>query len=466
MLNKNDTVVLTIEDLTSEGLGIGHAEGMAIFVKDTVIGDEVEAGITKVKKTYAFARVVKVLKESPDRVTPPCPCAKSCGGCQVQMMDYKAQLAFKQNKVYADLTRIGTFAPEDVPMQDIIGMEEPWRYRNKSQFPIGTDADGNLIAGFYAGRTHRIIPSEDCLIGDEKNQEILDIVLGWMKENRIRPYDEVTGKGVVRHVMTRVGRKSGQRMTVLVANVKKAQMDKWLPNREALIEKLQQVPGMSSIVLNLNTEKTNVILGRENITLAGESSIEDSIGDVRYQISPLSFYQINPEQTQKLYGKALEYAELTGEEMVWDLYCGIGTISLFLAQKAKKVCGVEIVPQAIEDAKNNAKRNGFANADFFVGKAEDVLPEKYKNEGIKADVIVVDPPRKGCEKSVLDTMLAMAPQRIVYVSCDPATLARDLKILCEKDYKLTKVQPVDMFPHSVHVETVVLLSRTSGINDK
>ena len=449
-MQKDDLIRVTIEDLSSDGLGVGHSDGMAFFIKDTVIGDEVEAKIMKMKKTYGYARMTKLLVPSPDRIEACCPVARQCGGCQIQSMSYPAQLRFKENKVRNNLMRIGKF--ENPPMEPIIGMDTPFRYRNKAQFPIGYSRDGRRIAGFYAGRTHAIIECEDCLLGAEINQEILETVLSHMEQFQIEPYEEQTGKGLLRHVMTRVGHSTGEIMVCLIVNGTK------LPHEEALITALTRIPGMASITLNTNTEKTNVIMGRKQRLLWGRPYIEDTIGAVRFRISPLSFFQVNPLQTEKLYGKALEYAGLTGEETVWDLYCGIGTISLFLAQRAKKVCGVEIVPAAIEDARKNAALNGFTNAEFFVGKAEEVLPEKYKTEGITADVIVVDPPRKGCEESVLTTMIQMQPKRIVYVSCDSATLARDLKYLCENGYTLQKCCSVDMFGNSVHVETVVLLS--------
>ena len=450
-MQKDDLIRVTIEDLSSDGLGVGHSDGMAFFIKDTVIGDEVEAKIMKMKKTYGYARMTKLLVPSPDRIEACCPVARQCGGCQIQSMSYPAQLRFKENKVRNNLMRIGKF--ENPPMEPIIGMDTPFRYRNKAQFPIGYSRDGRRIAGFYAGRTHAIIECEDCLLGAEVNQEILETVLSHMEQFQIEPYEEQTGKGLLRHVMTRVGHSTGEIMVCLIVNGTK------LPHEEALITALTRITGMASITLNTNTEKTNVIMGRKQRLLWGRPYIEDTIGAVRFRISPLSFFQVNPLQTEKLYGKALEYAGLTGEETVWDLYCGIGTISLFLAQRAKKVCGVEIVPAAIEDARKNAALNGFTNAEFFVGKAEEVLPEKYKTEGITADVIVVDPPRKGCEESVLTTMIQMQPKRIVYVSCDSATLARDLKYLCENGYTLQKCCPVDMFGNSVHVETVVLLSQ-------
>lgn len=453
-MKKNDIVTVMIEDISSEGLGVGRSNGLTLFVKDTIIGDVAEVKVMKMKKTYGFARLMRLIGEGTDRIEPPCPAAKQCGGCQIQAMSYEAQLRFKENKVRNNLVRIGKF--ENPPMEPIIGMQEPFRYRNKAQFPIGMDREGRLIAGFYAGRTHAIIECRDCLLGMPVNERILKQVLAHMERHHIAPYDEQTGAGLVRHVMTRIGFATGQIMVCLVIN------GDTLPYEKELTDSLAQISGMTSIMLNINKENTNVIMGRKGKLLWGQEYIEDTIGDVRFRISPLSFYQVNPRQTEKLYGKALEYAGLTGEETVWDLYCGIGTISLFLAQKAKHVYGVEIVPEAIRDAKQNAELNGMKNAEFFVGKAEDVLPEKYEKEGIFADVIVVDPPRKGCEESVLDTMVKMQPKRIVYVSCDSATLARDLKYLCEREYRLEKVCPVDMFGNSVHVETVCVLSKLNA----
>lgn len=448
---KNDLLTVVIEDMGHDGEGIGKAAGYTLFIKDAVIGDTVEAKIMKAKKNYGYARLMKVLKPSPYRVEPKCPCARACGGCQLQFLSYEKQLEFKKNKVKGNLERIGGF--EQVEIEKVIGMEHPWRYRNKAQFPVGKNKDGELITGFYAGRTHSIIPNRNCYLGAEVNEEILNQVLAYMTDNHVEPYEETSGKGLVRHILIRNGFKTGEIMVCIIAN------GRILPKVKSLIERLQTIPGMTSISLNVNTKRNNVILGDEVITLWGQETISDYIGDIKFEISPLSFYQVNPVQTEKLYGTALEYAGLTGKETVWDLYCGIGTISLFLAQKAKQVYGVEIVPPAIEDARRNARRNGIENAEFYVGKAEEVLPRKYKEEGIRADVIVVDPPRKGCEPEVLDTMLQMKPERIVYVSCDSATLARDLKILCEKEYQIEKVAVCDMFGNSVHVETVCKLVR-------
>ena len=453
---KNDLVEVTIEDCGVNGEGIGKVDGYTLFVKGAIMGDVVNARITKPTKNYAYARVENIITESKDRVAATCPVASSCGGCQIQEMSYKAQLEFKRNKVFNNITRIGGIT--DFKIHDTIGMDNPFRYRNKSQYPVGLDKNGEIVMGFYAGRTHSIIPCDDCVIGDEINKDILNIVKSFMKENNITPYDETTGKGLVRHVLIRKGFKTGEIMVCLVINGKN------LPNKEKLVESLLKITGMTSISININTENTNVILGQRVIDLYGEGCITDYIGLVKFHISPLSFYQVNPIQTHILYGKALEYAALTGKEIVWDLYCGVGTISLFLAKLAGKVYGVEIIPEAIADAKNNAKINNIGNAEFFVGKAEEVLPDFYAREQEKgnhmtADVIVVDPPRKGCDEKLLWTIIKMQPKRVVYVSCDSATLARDLKFLCGNGYRVVEVQPVDMFPHGVHVECVVLLSR-------
>ena len=488
---KNDRVTLTIEDMGSDGEGIGKVDGFTLFIKDAVIGDQVEAKIIKSKKHYAYARLEKVLQPSPFRVEPKCAYHRQCGGCQLQALSYSEQLHFKEQKIRNNLIRIGGFDAEyiDERMQPIVGMEEPFHYRNKAQYPIGTDRDGNVITGFYAGRTHTIIANTDCALGASENQQILETILSYMRKNKVTAYDEVTGKGLVRHVLIRKGFTSGQLMVCLVINKKMTKMsyptagvqkntNEFLPNQGELLAALAKIQGMTSVSVSINAEKTNVIMGTMIHNLWGESTIEDTIhvrdmqkenypytGDaLTFKISPLSFYQVNPIQTEKLYSLALEYAGLTGKETVWDLYCGIGTISLFLAQKAGKVYGVEIVPQAIEDAKNNAALNGINNAEFFVGKAEEVLPAFYEKKKdtdadmLHPDVIVVDPPRKGCDGVCLETMLKMQPERIVYVSCDSATLARDLKVLCEGGYELCKVRAVDQFGNTTHVETVVLLS--------
>ncbi len=480
-LKKNDRFTVTIEDLTEDGAGIGKLDGYIWFIKDTVIGDVVEASVMKRKKSYGFARLTQVLKPSDKRVNPACPVARQCGGCQLQAMSYEEGLRFKENKVYHNLVRIGGFRnlrrveqceaeePEAgqyktrryetelpvIPFYPIMGMENPWRYRNKAQFPFGLDKNSEIVTGFYAGRTHSIIPQDDCLLGAEENQQILSIIKQYMRENRIVPYDEETHRGLVRHALIRKGFRTGELMVCLVINGRK------LPAADGLVLALRKLEGMTSISYCINTEQTNVILGREIVNLYGPGYITDYIGSVKYRISPQSFYQVNPIQTEKLYGTALEYAELTGTETVWDLYCGIGTISLFLAQKAGRVFGVEVVPQAVADARANARLNGLTNVEFLEGSAEEVLPRMYAENRLRADVIVVDPPRKGCDAACLETIVKMAPRRVVYVSCDSATLARDLKYLCGEGYALEKVRCCDMFGWTGHVETVCCLSNQS-----
>lgn len=460
-MQKNDIVTADIEDIGVNGEGIGKVDGYTLFIKDAVIGDRVEAKVMKAKKNYGYARLMKILEPSEARVQPRCAFARKCGGCQIQEMSYEQQLAFKEKKVRGNLERIGGFAPEllDRVTDPAVGMDEPFGYRNKAQFPFGTDREGNPVTGFYAGRTHDIIANTDCALGVPVNREILEIILAFMKEYRIPSYDERTGQGLLRHVLIRYGFTTKEIMVCFVVNGSS------IPHVDELIRRLCGIEGMTSITLSPNTRQTNVIMGDSYQILWGQGYITDYIGNVRYQISPLSFYQVNPVQTEKLYSLALEYADLKGGETVWDLYCGIGTISLFLAQRAGQVYGVEIVPQAIEDARRNAGINGIENAEFFVGKAEEVLPEYYEKyarehggESARADVIVVDPPRKGCDEALLETIVKMQPERVVYVSCDSATLARDLKVLCGAGYELEKVRPVDMFPMTVHVETVVLLS--------
>lgn len=459
VINKNDEFELEIDDIGTEGEGIAHIDGYALFIKDAIPDDVVRTKVIKAKKNYGYGRLIEIVKPSKDRVEPVCPVARQCGGCQIQHLSYEAQLAYKENKIINCLVRLGKFPKEQIDeiMEPIMGMEEPYHYRNKAQFPVGRNKDGELVTGFYASRTHSIIPATHCAIQDKRNEEILNTVLDFMREFNIEPYDEVTHTGLVRHILTRVGYHTGEIMVCLVLN------GKGLPREDVFVERLSKIDGMKSISINVNREKTNVILGNKVKTLWGADYIVDFIGTIKYQISPLSFYQVNPLQTQKLYQTALDYAGLTGNEIVWDLYCGIGTISLFLAKQAKMVYGVEIVPVAIADANRNKEFNQIENVEFFVGASETVLPEKYRESGGKmsADVIVVDPPRKGCDVSLLQTILDMGPERVVYVSCDPATLARDLRFLCDGGYELKKVRGCDMFGHSGHVETVVLMSKVN-----
>ena len=459
-MEKNQIFEIKIEDMSEQGEGIGKVDGYTLFVKDALIGDRIEGKVIRAKKNYGYGKLLRILEASPFRVDPLCPVAAPCGGCQLQAMSYERQLRFKEDKVKNHLVRIGGFEEETLPLQPIIGMEETeegtrgYRYRNKGQFPFGRRKDGRIVYGFYAGRTHSIVEAGDCLLGPPVNRRILETVRSFMEEYEIAPYDEVRHEGLVRHVLIRNGFHTGEIMTCLVINGSE------LPHGKTLAERLMGIAGMASVTLNVNRRKTNVILGERIIVLAGKAYITDRIGDLTYRISPQSFYQVNPLQTEKLYGKALELAGLTGRETVWDLYCGTGTISLFLARRAAQVYGVEIVPAAVENARENAALNGIANAVFFEGRAEEVLPDWHgSHPEERADVIVVDPPRKGCDEALLAVMVQMEPARIVYVSCDSATLARDLKYLCGAGYGLERVQPVDMFPMTVGVQTVCLLSK-------
>lgn len=453
---KNDEIVITIEDLGKDGEGIGHVDGYALFVKGALPGEKVLVHLMKLNKNYGFARLVEILEPSKERMTPSCPSASLCGGCTLQHFSYEGQLAFKEKKVKDCLERLGGVDLSSVTWLPILGMtgenESPWHYRNKAQFPVREDENGIPQTGFFAGRSHRLIPASSCAIQHPVINEVVENVMNFLRAYGISAYREESHKGLVRHIYVRRGYHTGQIMVCLVINGNE------LPHAAEFITRLRTIEGMTSICLNLNTKKTNVILGSSTKLLWGSPAIEDKIGGIRYQISPQSFYQVNPVQTENIYSQALSYAGLTGNETVWDLYCGIGTISLFLARQAKQVYGVEIVPQAIDDARQNAVRNGIDNAKFYVGKAEEVLPHLYETEGIFADVIVVDPPRKGCDEECLNTILKMRPKRLVYVSCDSATLARDLKYLCSQGYELKCGRAFDNFPMGGHVETVIMMT--------
>lgn len=449
-VEKNQYVTVKFEDLTHEGAGVAKVDGFPIFVQNALPEEEGNVKIIKVKKGFAIGRMMETTKESRFRTEPPCPVYKQCGGCQLQHLKYEAQLDYKTKQVKEVLARLGNI--KDVTVHPTLGMEDPWNYRNKAQVPVG-ESEGGLVAGFYKQRSHDIIDIERCMIQQEQNDDVVQAVREICSKYGIRAYDETKHKGTLRHVMVRYGATTGEQMVVLVTRTKE------LPNKNKVIEELRaRLPQLKSIVQNVNSKKTNVIMGDETTVLWGEEYIYDNIGDIKFAISARSFYQVNPTQTKVLYDKALEYADLQGEEEVIDAYCGIGTISLFLAQKAKKVYGVEIVPEAIEDAKRNAELNGITNAEFEAGKAEEVIPAWYK-KGISADTLVVDPPRKGCDEALLNTIIDMKPNRVVYVSCNPGTLARDLQVLEEGGYKTVEVQPVDMFPHTTHVECCALLVR-------
>ena len=501
-LQKNDLITLEITDLTEEGQGVGKKDGLVFFVKDSVMGDKVEARILKVKKNYAYAKVENLLEASPHRIAPLCPVAGKCGGCQLQHLSYEKELAWKEDRIAQSLIRIAGLSPEEVESkkEGILGGVLS-RYRNKAQYPVQSrkeirsggatsvsdwkvdgkwpgknkieakEKSSDLSMGFYGFHSHRIIENEDCLINSAENPLILECIKEWAREYKISGYEEETGKGLLRHIFLRKGFSTGEILLCLVLNGKS------LPHGKELWERMQdlslsveeggQVQGsIIGLCVNINEGSGNAILGRETRCLYGKDSIEDKIGELSFSISVPSFYQVNPAQTEKIYGKALEYAALTGEETVWDCYCGIGTISLFLAQKAKQVYGLEIVPEAIENAKKNAEKNGLQNAEFFVGAAEEVLPkwvEEQKREGKDVgnlvDVVSLDPPRKGCDETCLSAVLELSPKRIVYVSCDPGSLARDIKYLGEGGYKLEKWVGIDNFPRTGHVETVALLSK-------
>jgi 23S rRNA (uracil1939-C5)-methyltransferase len=451
-VKKNDEIELILHGLTHEGMGVGKYQGFTIFVKHALPNETIRAKVILIKRNYAVAKLIELMKESEQRQVPPCMIYKQCGGCQLQHLTYEAQLAYKEQLVKDNLQRIGGIELHEVNLHAIIGMDEPWRYRNKAQIPIGEE-DGGLIGGFYKENTHQIINMDECLIQHEPNDQLLREVKHIAHRLGIPAYQEENHQGLLRHVVAKYGRATGELMLVLITNGAD------IPHQEALIEALRaSIPQLKSIVQNINTEQTNVIFGSKTKLLWGSEYIYDHIGDICFAISARSFYQVNPVQTKILYDKALEYAQLTGNETVIDAYCGVGTISLFLARKAKQVLGVEIVPEAIADAKRNAQLNQIENVTFAVGEAEKIMPW-WQAQGIRADVIVVDPPRKGCDSRLIETMLQMKPERIVYVSCNPSTLARDVKLLGEGGYKLEKVQPVDMFPHTAHVECVVLMSR-------
>jgi len=455
-VEKGDCVEVEVVDFGSRGEGVCKYKGFTVFVEGVVPGDILETEIYLKKRNYAKGKVKNIIKASEIRQEAPCEYFDTCGGCQIQNVKYEEQLKYKKNKVENALQRIGKI--EDFHISDTIGMEEPYRYRNKGQFPVQIN---NNIAeiGFYKMGSHDVVDLRKCLIQEKISDRIINLLRSIIRKNHISIYDERKHKGVLRHIVIRTAHKTKDTMVVFVTNGYD------LPYKNTFIEELEKILSIKSCIQNINTMKGNRILGLENRTLFGERVIMDEIDDLTFEISPVSFYQVNAIQTEKLYSKTLEYAGLTGEEVVFDLYCGIGSISLFLAKKAKKVYGVESVKEAIKDANENAKRNNIENVEFIHGKAEEVLPQMNK-QGVKADVIVVDPPRKGCDEKLLETIVEMMPEKIVYVSCKPSTLARDLKFITEKGYSVDKVQPVDMFPHSTHVETVVLLSRVSNASSQ
>ena len=461
---KNDTAEIRIEDIAGDGEGIGHADGYTVFVKDTVPGDLAEIRIVKAGRQFGYGRLMRLLEASPARTAAACPVSGRCGGCQLQMMRYDEQLRWKERKVRDALERIGGFREvsdaDRFFTEPIAGMDYPFRYRNKALFPVGPDRDGSVQAGFYAGRTHAIIPCDDCLLGAEENHTLLRAVTAWMEACRIRPYDETRGSGLVRHVLIRKGFRTGNIHVCLVINGKK------IPEPEKLIRDLREAApdALCGISLSRNTTRGNAAMGERAVPIWGSAYLTDILHSdrygisVTYRISPNSFYQVNPVQTERMYEKVLEYADPDGTETVADLYCGIGTISLFLAGRVRRVYGVEVIPEAVEDARENARINGITNAEFFVGKAEEVMP-RLREEGAEADIVVVDPPRKGCDERLLETIAEMNPKKLIYVSCNPATLARDLRWLCAHGFRTERLQPFDQFPMTIHCESVVKLLR-------
>ena len=455
MLSKNKEYVVDIVDIGQGGVGIGKYEGFTVFVEGGLIQDKVKVRINKSKKNYAVGDIVEIIEKSPFRVDRICSDdLKDCGGCQIQELDYNKQLELKTNEVKQVISRIGKL--ENVEIHETIGMQSPCRYRNKAQFPI-QNINGSTAIGFYKKKSHDVIPTDMCVIQHDINDKIIKIIKTYIQAYNVSIYNETTHTGVLRHLVTKVGFTTNEVMVVLVANGTN------LPHLNELASVLKEnILGFKTLVLNVNKAKTNVILGKENKVIYGNGKINDYIGDLVFEISPLSFFQVNPVQTEVLYNKALEYADLKENDTVFDIYCGIGSISLFLAQKATKVYGIEIVEDAIKDAKINAKLNNLNNVEFYVGKAEEVVPKMY-SEGKTANVVVVDPPRKGCDEKVLDTIVSMKPDRVVYVSCNPSTLARDLAYLDERGYKCVEIQPVDMFPHTMHVECCAKIVKKSDL---
>ena len=458
---KNEVVTLTITDISKEGEGIGKADGFTLFVRDAMPGDTIEAGITKLKKTYGYARLLRVISPSPDRVEPLCSASGPCGGCRLQNMSHDAQLRLKEKSVRDALDRIGCLT--GTPLQPIVSKEPHTRWRNKAVIPVGYDKSGRLQAGFYAGHSHRIVPCEDCLISPEEYGLIVRSVLCWMKEEGIAAYDEATGNGLVRHIFLRKSREEGTIQLCLIVNGKSVPSVGSLRKRiEALREKGAHVSGAA---FSANTRRTNVIFGTPVRTLWGNPVITDELHATvgkktfaaHYRIAPASFFQVNPWVAEEICADVLRLADLHGTETVCELYCGIGTLSMFLAQHAGRLVGVEIVPEAVENARENARINGLSNTRFYEGKAEEIMPALYREQGVSADLVVVDPPRKGCDAMLLETIISMNPAKVIYVSCDPATLARDLRILAEAGWEPTYVRPYDQFVFSTHVEVVSLL---------
>ncbi len=448
-VNKGNVVEGEIIDISHEGKGVVKLEGYTIFTEGGLIGDKVSVKITETKKNYSLGKTLEILEPSKYRVDTKCNIADYCGGCPLQGLDYSMQLEFKTNKVKNDLKKIGGL--EDVIINHIIGMDNPNRYRNKVQIPVGIE-NGQPVIGFYKKESHEIANIDICKIQHEVADKVVEVIRKYIEEFKIEPYDNKTSKGLLRHIIVKNSFKTGDTMVVLVTN------GNTLPYSDELVKMLKnKIPELKSVIQNINTKKTNLVMGTKSQIIYGKDKIVDYIGELKFNISAESFFQVNPVQTEVLYNKALEYADLKGNETVFDIYCGIGTISLFLAQKAKKVYGIESVSQAVKDAKENARINEIENVEFHTGNAEEIFPKLYE-KGIKADIVVVDPPRKGCDPQVIDTIIKMKPKKVVYVSCNPSTLARDLKVLSENGFRVIEVQPVDMFPNTPHVESIILMT--------
>lgn len=446
----HEKIIVKITGLGSSGEGVGKVDGFTVFAHGALPGETVEVELERVKKSYASGHVTAIVEASPDRVEPLCPVYEECGGCQLQHLSYAGQLKAKEQQVRDAMLRIGHL--EAVKVMPIIGEEDPWYYRNKMQFPVATEA-GTLEIGCYAAATHRVVGVEACRIQKQRNNDIIAAVRRWMEQYEVPAYDEKTGKGVVRHIMGRVGVNTGEVMAVIIT----AGYD--LPHNKELIKMLRDaVPGLKSVVQNINKKQTNIVMGNKTRLLYGKATIKDRLGTLKFNISPQSFFQVNSAQAEKLYNKAVEFAALSGSETVVDCYCGTGTISLYLAKHAQKVYGIELIAPAIEDARGNAEANRCANAEFILGDAA-VKMQELTEQGVRPDVVLLDPPRAGCEEKVLAAIAQVKPSRIVYVSCNPASLARDLAYLEQNGYQAVTAQPVDMFPMTHHVETVVLMSR-------
>lgn len=449
-MKPNDILTLDIQALGEDGDGVSKSGRHTVYVPNAFPGERVTAIVSDVAKTYAHANLKRILMASKHRIKPKCWNVDMCGGCQVQELEYSEQLRLKRQKVIENLRVAGVEVDMEIPMT--IGCNDVFHFRNKAIYPVAKNSDGQIVAGFYARRSHIIVPSAECPVGADENMKIVEIIISHLNRHEIQPYDEATHTGTVRYILIRKAFHTNSVMVSVVIN------SQCLPHHNELIERLLDgVKGIKDVSLTVNCDATNRIRGNEVINLFGDGYITEVLGDLKYRISPLAFFQVNTSQAKVLYDKVLEFADLKGDETVFDLYCGVGTIALYLARHCRRVYGVEIIPQAVVDARQNAVLNGINNAEFMEGKSEDVVSELVGNKGVRADVVVVDPPRKGCDRSLLDTIINMRPSRLVYVSCDCKTLARDLKILKDNGFKTKHVQPVDMFPHTVHVESVALV---------